>query len=187
MNRRILILFVAGVVIAILCAYKATRTYEKPAHVVLPTVKQAAPPFELYNEKHPNELVRLVGYLGRHRILVLFFDGKTGADRDPILLRLRQNFDRLRKNDIKVLAISTALPQENRKAIQRSGPFPFPLLSDPDLQVHRRWGRIDEQTGMPRTGLFLIDRAGEVDWADRSPRPLTDPETTVNELLAGRE
>jgi len=187
MNRRILILFIAGAVIVILCAYKVTRTYKKPTHVVLPTVKQAAPPFELYNEKHPNELFRLAGYLGRHRILVLFFDGKTGADRDPMALRLRDEFDRLRKNNIKVLAVSAALPQENRKVIQRSGPFPFPLLSDPDLRVHRLWGRIDEHSGRPQTGLFLIDRAGKVDWADGSPRPLTDPKTTVDELIAGRK
>lgn len=187
MNRRIVLLSIAGVVILVMCFYKATRTYEKPSPAVLPTVKQAAPLFELYNEKQPNELVRLVGYLGRHRILVVFFDGKAGADHDPILLRLREKFDQLRESGIKVLAVSTALPQENRKVIARIGPFPFPLLSDPDLRVHRRWGRINEQTGTPQTGLFLIDRAGEVDWADGSPRRLTDPETTIDELLAGRK
>lgn len=185
MNRRLLILFGGAAVIAVLCVYKATRRYHKPAHIVLPTVKQAAPLFELYNEN--NEPVRLVGYIGRHRILVAFFDGKAGADHDPVLLRLRREFQRLRNNNIKVLAVSTALPQENRKVIERSGPFPFPLLSDPDLRVHRRWGRIDPQTGTPRTGLFLIDRAGEVDAAEGFPRPLSDQDTTIDDLMTGRQ
>ena len=115
MYRRILILPCSAAVIAGLCFYKWTRTYEK---VPLPTPTQtcAAAPFQfvLPDQKKPMNRVRLVGFLGRHRILIVFYDGSSGAEKDPVLLRLRRDFAAVKKADVIVLGISTAIPQLNR-------------------------------------------------------------------------
>jgi peroxiredoxin len=123
--------------------------------------------------------------LGRHRVVLVFFDAAVGADRDPVLDRLRQNYDVLQADGTIVLGVSAALPQDNRKVFARSGEFPFPLLSDPTLEAHRQWGLLDEATGKPRPGVFIIDRKGEVAWSVDAPQPLRDPQTTIDEILSG--
>ena len=136
--------------------------------------------------------MRLGGFLGRHRVIVLFFDGEAGADKDTELLRLRERFAELKAHDVKVIGVSTALPQENRAAMtaDRAGPFPFPLVSDFDptsldgaLRIHRRWGRIDASTGKPLTGAFAIDRKGQVLFAGDSPKPMENVDRAVESVL----
>lgn len=187
MNRRFLLLPLAAVVIAMLTTYKLTRTYA-PAPVNTERVsKQLAPPIELLDQKKPSELVRLGAHQGRESILIVFFDGTNGAgaDRSPTLAKIRDEYPKLHHAGIVVLAVSAAIPQENRKAIEAVGPFPFPLLSDPDLSVHRNWGRIDAATGKPLMGVFLVDRAGNVPWSSLAdvPRPEADAESNLDGFL----
>jgi len=189
MQRRLLVIPISAVLIGGLCIYKQTRTYDRSSiSVARTTSKHRAPLFELSNQSKPSELVRLETYIGRHQILVVFFDGKSGAHNDPILKRLRRDFDAVKHANIIVLAISTALPQEHRKAIAEHSSFPFDLLSDPDFpdpgfQVHREWGRFDESTGKPLHGLFLIDQAGYVDWRGHSAIPIDEPDSVIDQLL----
>ncbi len=131
--------------------------------------------------------MRLASYLGRKRVIVVFFDGQAGAHASAVLQRFREEAGRLRKADVQVIAISTALPQQNRKEIADDGAFPFPLLSDPDLHVHRAWGRFDDATRQPRTGVFLIDRKGWVTWSrvTNAPQPLDDWRSAVDGILSG--
>lgn len=182
LRPRIAVVFVAALAIAGLCAYKLTRSHDaRREQVILPAQKQLAPTFELYDQHKPQRRVRLAAYLGRHTILLVFFDGTRGADRSPILMRLRENYETLESTGIVVLSVSTALPQDNRKVIDRVGEFPFPLLSDPALEVHRQWGRVDGDE--PLEGAFLIDRAGWVGWANGAPQPLDDPSETLDYLI----
>lgn len=58
--------------------------------------------------------------------------------------------------------------------MERGGPFPFTLLSDPEFLIHQMWGRYDEDRMETRTGAFWIDRAGQVAWSGKSPRPEAD-------------
>ncbi len=179
--RGVLFLATAAALISGLCVYKLTRTYEPVAAANTPLSLQPAPPFELLDSKKPSELVRLKTYLGRHRIVLVFFDAAAGADHDPNLLRLRADYELLKSTGTVVVGVSPALPQENRKVFKRSGDFPFSLLSDPDLRVHELWGRYNNETKAAQPGLFLIDRKGDVAWADGFPRPL-DPERLFDQL-----
>ena len=165
---RILILPVAAAVIAGLVAFKLTRPPQsfRAGDAVM---WQPAPPFKGLDSD--NRLVKFERYLGRHEILLIFFDGEAGADHDPLLLRVREQFDSLKRRGTIVVGVSAALPQQNRAAFQRSGAFPFPLLSDPEFKIHQMWGRFDETTEQPLTGAFLIDRAGRVAWLGKFPRP----------------
>ncbi len=187
-DRRLWLLVAAAVAIAGLCAIRATRTYS-PQSTATPTpLTGPAPAFELYDENSPSHLVRLSAYLGRQRVFVAFYDGSQGAHHSHALDVLRAEWPRLRKADVYVLAISTALPQQNRKDMAEHGAYPFPLLSDVDLSVHRAWGRYDEERRRPLEGAFLVDRKGEVAWSERAggPEPLANLEAAVAGIEGNR-
>ncbi len=186
-DRRLWLLGVAAVVIVGLCVFRATRKYA-PQSTATPAAQTApAPAFELYDENSPSHLVRLATYLGRQRVFVVFYDGSQGAHRSLALDVLRTEWPKLRKADVYVLAISKALPQENRKDMAAHGDYPFPLLSDVDLSAHRAWGRYDEPRRQPLEGVFLVDRRGDVAWNRESggPEPLKNLEATVQAVLRG--
>jgi peroxiredoxin len=189
MDKRVYLLLIAASVIGGLCAFKLTRHYAPPTSITAQALAAPAPEFELYDQNSPSRIVRLEGYLGRQRVIVAFFDGQAGAHASPVLNRLRSDWSRLRKADVYVMAISTALPQEDRKDIAKYGEFPFPLLSDPDFHVHREWGCFDTSAGKPQTGVFLVDRKG---WITRSrqtnaPQPVQNWESVVEEMIAANE
>jgi len=187
----VLLLF-AGVVIAALCYYKITRTYQ-PVDIkrLRPTVKKNAPLFELYNHHKPQELVRLSSYLGRHRIILVFFDRKTGVMNDLVLKQLGKYQPQLKSTSTQVFAISDALPQTNRALIkqfrkEKESPgfqFPFPLLSDPDYKIHRAYGLYDEQSQSPLQGVFIIDRLGQIEWAQTGPKRASSAPDAIQKLV----
>ena len=173
---RILVLPFSAVIIVGLVAYKLSQLPPSKDENN-PEERRAARPFLALDSQ--NRLLKFERYLGRQEVLLIFFDGEAGADRDPLLFRARQHFKQLQQRRIVVIAISTALPQHNRQAAARGGAFPFPLLSDPELLIHKDWGRYDEDQQRPLTGVFRIDRAGQVAWSGKSPRP----EERLDEIL----
>lgn len=193
MSTRLLFLPVAAMLIAGLCAYKLTREYDdSELAAVRAGTLRPAPRLEVNDPRSrlvdsENRLFRFESYLGRHRMLVVFFDGEAGADRDPVLARLRRDYAELASRNIKVVAVSPALPQENRRAAEVSGEFPFPLVTDlpPDYRLHRGWGRFDERENSPLQGVFLIDRAGRVAWADDKPEPAVDADRAIDAIIRG--
>src|SRR5690606_11762723 len=106
-----------------------------------------------------------------------------GLEGDPGVQLLRQHFTALSDAGCIVLAISDALPQENRAAIEHSGAFPFPIVSDPAFEAQRKWGRYDASAQCTLPGLFFIDRAGRVDSQGGVPLPVDDPEATVEQII----
>jgi len=184
MDKRVWLLVLAGMVIAGLCAFRLTRPEVQQSIAANAPAVAAAPLFELYDQSKPSKVVRLISYVGRYPILVVFFDGRAGADHSDVLQQLRKEHERLRKAGVYTMAISAALPQENRKIIVAGGEFPFPLLSDPGYDVHRAWGRYDETGSRSREGVFLIDHRGLVAWslATNSPQPLDNWKATVRNL-----
>jgi peroxiredoxin len=197
MRNRVLILPIAAAIIVALCAYRLLRE-ERPSVGVVTAMKRQPPPFELFNSASPPAPVRLATYLGRHQIMLVFFDGRKSADRDPVLLWLSRNAERIEDADIKVFCISGALPFQNRAAIkkmQNQGlAVPFVLLTDPPptegapemgYLVHKEWGRYDRQTGQSLPGIFLIDRAGRVQWNESGPVPVELDNPTLERFLAG--
>jgi peroxiredoxin len=170
---RIVLLPVAAVIIAGLVAWKVRQPPQARTSATIDE-RRPAPPF-LGLDSH-NQLLKFDRYLGRHEILLIFFDGEAGADHDPELLRVRQRFEELNRRGVKVVGVSAAIPQFNRQAAERSGPFPFPLLSDPEFYMHRLWGRYDEEQLRTLTGIFWIDRAGQVAWSGQFPKSEADLE-----------
>jgi peroxiredoxin len=129
-----------------------------------------------------NEMFRLERYLGRHRVLVVFFSAVDTAAADPQLLAIREVFPELERRDVKVVGISTALPQQNRAAMEHAGEHPFPLVTDVDLTIHRRWGRLSAATNEPLSGTFLVDRKGSASALGDQPRPVENLAAVLKEL-----
>ncbi|HUG91653.1 MAG TPA: redoxin domain-containing protein [Planctomycetaceae bacterium] len=198
-SKRILVLPVAAAIIAGLCAYRLTRPPDTRTFIP-PPLMVALPPqleFELFDQHKPPERVRLKSFLGRHAIVVVFFDGTAGANDDGVLLRLRRDAAVVKSRGVIALGVSTALPQENRPLADDDPrkpddtrdrtPFLFPLLADvpPECRVHRAWGRYDTANDRPLSGVFLIDRAGRIAWDEDldGPRPLEQPQQVLDGLL----
>ncbi|MEY3175761.1 MAG: hypothetical protein RLZZ436_3675 [Planctomycetota bacterium] len=148
-----------------------------------------APGFQLLDQN--NRPVQLRGYLGRHRVLVAFFDGRTGPLADRVLLRLKECQPALKSEGVLVLAISTPLAPEIKP---QTLSFPFPVLRDtiagtPE-SCSRVWGVCPQPAESGRAAvispaLFLVDRSGLVAWQGEHPQPLADPEAAIAAILRG--
>lgn len=182
MRLRILVLPLAAAVIAGLVWHKLQQDHRRsPGTPDGQIARMQAPPIEAIDAE--NSITRLKSFLGRHNLLVMFFDGEAGAGADKTLQHLKQHSAELKAADYHVIAISSALPQQNRKT-----EFPplFHLLTDPApiWKVHREWGSgcFDEEAGSPRQAVFHIDRAGNVAGTSE-PIPLDNPDQQIDELL----
>ena len=184
-DRRLIFVLALGVLIAIVTIARIVtnqpQTYEE--QVAAAVMMRPAPGFEaLDSEGH---LVRLSAWLGRHRIILVFFDGERGADQDADLLKLRDRFA-----DVKIVGVTLSIPQVNRAAMDRAGgTFPFPLVSDIDFQspegtmrIHRHWGRLDAIGEQPLKGVFLIDRKGQVAYVGPIPKPYDNVDQVIEIL-----
>ena len=131
-----------------------------------------------------SELVRSSRYRGRRKIVVVFFDGEQGAAACRQLIELRDRYGDVEAAGAAVIAISAATPYANRQQIERSGAFPFPLLSDVDYRVHRQWGLRTERAAAPQTGLFLVDRGGLIRFQQTGPETFLRADDVLKELAA---
>lgn len=190
MRSRTLFLPLAAVVIAGLCAYRATR----PPRPVAPPVAgglRALPPRGWELPDHEFRLVKFDRYLGRQSLAVLFFDGEQPAEIDPLLVWLRDHAEAMYDAGWRIIAISTANPAEHRRAAERAGqPWPFPVLTDMHLRdpapspVHHLWSRVDRATGKTLPALFLVDRLGYVNYANGRPQPEAEPLKQLQAIIA---
>lgn len=148
---------------------------------------QDAPTFQLLDQNNRPSGIR--GYLGRHRILVAFFDGAAGPDGDPVMLRLKEVYTALKANGVRVLAVSTPLgPDVKPQCLS----YPFPVLRDTIAGQPQstcvQWGVCDEipdpqRPPQLRASLFLIDRRGLVSSDGNRPNAVENPLMTINSLL----
>jgi peroxiredoxin len=180
-DQRLILVLLAGGLIAGVCVYRiqTNRPLDHAAQVQAASQPQPAPLFEAVNEQ--NEMFRLQSFLGRHRIVVAFYDGGAGADQSRDLAELVRRTDELKQRDVKVVGVSRAIPQFNRAALERLGAFPGQLLSDVDGMIHERWGRSGSDDGTI-SGLFLIDRKGQVAFFGGQPRSYESVEQLWKDL-----
>ncbi len=188
-------MLIAGLVI-----FKLNRRYEPPVEETAADVRPA-PLFQLYDQH--SQIARLARYVGRHKLLIVFFDSRRGADQSSLLAELRERFPDLHGTQAIVLAISTARPSQNRygpnlehlktkpsdaaPAIASEIRYPFPLLSDiVDYEVHKRYGAFDDGTQEPIEAVFVVDRAGLIQYAHLAPNGLGAVDDWVRELQGVR-
>ena len=174
----------SAIVVCGLVAWKSTRRYQSPPAPESVLVRQA-PLFQLHDQAM--NALRIQRYIGRHKLLVAFLDATNGVDRSDLALSLRQHWKAMERTGGIVLGITAARPAENREAIDRSGEWPFVLLSDlNDFEVHRQWGAFDDQAGRPREAVVVVDRSGLIRFAHFGPDGLGTPEAWTAELRSVR-
>ena len=196
---------VSAAVIVGLCLYKMSRSYDSRPFVPVrqvslrPVSPNSGLLFKLYDQK--SELVKLSRYVGRHEIVLVFFDGQAGAHGNPTMRLLAENIERI-DEDLIIVGVSDVLPQVNERYLkqwnadrnERMLPeLRFVLLSDVDFsrdgpgekwKVHRQWGRYDSIKKRPLTGIFFIDRKGQVSRGSNGPEVIAEPELLLDRLLA---
>lgn len=188
MRKILLVIPVSAVVIAGLVWHRLNRPPAAAPLTAFAATMRPAPLFQLYDEQ--SQIVRLARYIGRHRLLIVFFDGTQGPDRSELLLELRRKFLPIHESGAIVLAISALRPSELRPAPNERGertsrdePFPFGMLADiNNFEVHRLYGAFDEQSNRPREAAFVIDRTGVIRHVHLGPDDLGGPEVWADEL-----
>jgi peroxiredoxin len=179
---RVLVLPLAAIVIFAAVEYRLRQPVEpKPQTSASYGAPLEAPP-PLEGTDSNNNYFRLDRYLGRQEVIVVFFDRAKGANGDPVLAELKKQTQTLKSRGIFVVAVSSALPQENRKAGFET-PIPFVFVTDtgPDQiwKYHRPWGCLDEDAGTAIPTAFFIDRAGRTQMRDGKPVPITPKDVSA--------
>ncbi|MEZ6057265.1 MAG: redoxin domain-containing protein [Planctomycetaceae bacterium] len=197
MDRRLLMLLIAGAVIASLTLWRVTRP-PRPAPQMgeAPTVQSgeiAIPPsFELPDQQ--GNLVKFERYRSRQGVVVVFFRADLPASADPSLDWLRKHYDSVKKAGYEVIGISTQTGATIRNSADKEGQdWPFPMLNDIHLRspepapVHHLWQMIDATTGELKQGTILVDQSGHTSYLNGSPRPLDQPLVELKQLFASDE
>lgn len=182
MPKVLLVIPVSAILIAGLVTYKLSRP-NAPSPIFPAAgadVVRPAPLFRLNDQQM--QLVRLERTFGRKKMLIAFFDAKYGRQRSQLLETLRRDFGKIHDAGAAILAISATPRLAQRSGIERDGPFPFPLLSDLDYQVHQQWGAVDATTKQPCEAVFIIDRSGLIRRMHLGPEGLGSPEEWADEL-----
>ena len=192
MRRILLILPLSAVVIAGLIAFKVTRRYESSTAADYEK-PQPAPRFLLADEH--SQIVRIERYLGRQKILIVFFDGARGPDHNPIIASLSQRISDIKRTGAAVLAIDAERPSQNRYGVNLERrqtaeadsstelKFPFTILSDIlEYDVHKRYGAYDADQEQPLEAVFVVDRAGLIHYSHIGPEQLGAIDDWLREL-----
>ncbi len=171
-------LFAAGVLIFGASYHKFVQqqrresTAESPIPSVARKESRPAPLFEAFNQD--NQIVRLLPFIGRHEIWVVFFH--EPLNRDPLFQAVLKVSDDVQSSGIKIIGVTPELPQNNRKFLETIEETTIPILTDPEpiYSLHEQWGLVDRNSGDVRSALFVIDRLGNVSWEKGIPVPIAD-------------
>ncbi|MEM9365211.1 MAG: redoxin domain-containing protein [Planctomycetota bacterium] len=85
---------------------------------------------------------------------------------------------------ISLVAISTDNVEKLKSSLENfqvEGDFPFPLVSDAELQVFKAYRAFDDFEEQPLHGTFLVDGDGLVRWQDISYEPFDDADFLLKE------
>ena len=127
----------------------------------------------------------LADYRGRP-VLVVFFLGfgcVHCVEQLGVLAPMAQDFH---EAGIDIVAIGT----DTKKQLARSQAgdteetaYPFPILSDSEFEVFRRYRAYDDFEDMALHGTFLVDGNGKVRWQDISYEPFMQTEFLLRESI----
>ena len=150
--------------------------------------ERPAPTFQLIDQNgRPSQLE---GYLHRHRIILVFFDGGKGLNSDPVMRQIREFAPAIKRTGVKLIAISTPLTPEFKPQAED---FPFPVLHDtwsgqPDSSSVT-WGTAvlpaKGAVAEIRPALFVIEQTGLVEFDGELPKDVDDPELFLMQLISG--
>lgn len=118
----------------------------------MPAIGDLAPDFELMNQdNHP---VKLSDYRGKRVVLFAYPKASTPGCTEQAC-GFRDQFPKLRNNNVVVLGISPDEPQAQLKWKQKEN-LPYDLLSDPDHHVLESLGAWGEKKNYGKTYMGVV-------------------------------
>jgi len=117
--------------------------------------------------------VTLDEYKGKNVILVFYLGQECPHCMRQLhdIANKRDDWERL---DAAVLAVSSAPPEKNSKALKEFGDLPVRLLSDDHFANARRFHSYDDFEESELHSTILIDKLGRVHWARTGGDPFSD-------------
>ena len=133
-------------------------------------------PLLIGNSKTPPGDDHSLGEFRGRPVLLLFFLGRGCLHCKEQLNRLRQKGRRLSDAGLTVIAISTDSQSGIKGSIAdyQPQPFPFLMVSDPELKAFQSYRAYDTFEQIALHGTFLVDREGFCRWHDISFEPFMD-------------
>lgn len=125
----------------------------------VPAVGSKAPDFTVETDRGA---VRLSDLLADGKLVLAFYYEDLTPTCSTQVGSLKEGAEVFAERGARVLAISSDSVESHRLFAERLGGLPFPLGSDPDLEVARAYGVVDESGRRSRRAVFVIDRDGTV-------------------------
>ncbi len=154
----------------------------KAASQLVETPTLTASPFTLLDWEEKK--VSLESFAGEP-VLVIFFLGGECLHCVEQLHAFGPRTPDFTQAGIPIVAVSTdpvsALAQTLSSDETRAASFPFPIISNEKLDVFQEWGAIDQFTGKPIHGTYLVDPTGEIIWMAKGNDPYMEPEFLLEE------
>jgi peroxiredoxin len=120
-----------------------------------------APDFAL--EDQARNTVRLSDFRGRKNVVIVFYPLSFTSVCQGELCEIRDRIADFDSDDVQTLAISCDSGPTHATWAAEQG-YTFPLLADfwPHGEVARRYGVLDEASGLALRGTFIVDKGGAV-------------------------
>ncbi|MDY7109231.1 MAG: redoxin domain-containing protein [Planctomycetota bacterium] len=137
----------------------------------------------------PGETVDIGEYLGKDKLVLLFFPLAYSPVCTDEMCGLRDSWDEWKTLDAKVFGISVDSPFVTDR-FRAEMDIPFPILSDFNRDVSAQYGALHDELmglkGVAKRAAFVIDGSGTViyDWVSDDPSKLPDFEA-IKAALAG--
>jgi peroxiredoxin/tetratricopeptide (TPR) repeat protein len=130
-----------------------------------------------------NQLISLKDYKGRP-VIVIFYLGAGCLHCVEQLGTFAPMTQQFADAGISLVGISTDQVsglKDSLNDFKVDGKFPFPLVSDHQLNIFKKYRAFDDFENQPLHGTFLIEQAGLVRWHDISYEPFAEAEFLLKE------
>ncbi|HUL45016.1 MAG TPA: peroxiredoxin [Bacteroidota bacterium] len=135
----------------------------------VPKVGQAAPDFSLpYATKDSvGGTVKLSNLVGPKNIVLAFYPADWSGGCTKEVCTMRDNFSALSDLNAQIIGISGDYEYSHHEWA-KSNNLPFMLASDHNHEVARSYASYNESTGYNKRTVFVIDKNGNIAYADLS-------------------
>ncbi len=137
------------------------------------SVGQKVPYFEL-----PDQLDypwSISGQLETGPVVLVFYRGDWDPYCNGQLASYARNYGEFERRGAQVAGISVDPPRNNARMVGKLL-LPFPLLSDPEGELARRYGLWDAEEGVAVPAVVVVDQSGEVRYLYKGNDPADRPE-----------
>ena len=125
--------------------------------------------------------VSLKDFKGKNLVVVFY-----ALDFSPVcavqIPDFNEKVDEIRAKNAEVIGINRDSAYAHKAWSEHLGGVKFPLLSDMNLEVSKKFGMALEQVGITNRGVIIIDRNGEIAFKHVENKP-PDNTLAVNQVL----